>query len=43
MAEKDNLTVLIFKVNPGSGRMAQWSETVLFSLEEVGVQVQIPA
>ena len=23
--------------------MAQWSETALFSLEEVGVQVQIPA
>ena len=25
MAEKDNLTLLIFKVNLGSGRMAQWS------------------
>ena len=30
MAEKDNLTLLIFKVNLGSGRMAQWSETALF-------------
>ena len=43
MAEKDTSTLLIFKENLRSGRMAQWSETALFSLEEVGVQVQIPA
>ena len=37
MAEKDNSALLIYKVNLRSGRMAQWSETALFSLEEVGV------
>ena len=30
-------------VNRCSGRMAEWLEAVLLSLEEVGVQVQIPA
>ena len=43
MAEKHTSTLLIFKENLRSGRIAQWSETPLFSLEEVGVQVQIPA
>ena len=32
-----------FKVSWYSGRVAQWSETAFFSLEEVGVQIQIPA
>ena len=43
MAEKDTSRLLILKSNRRSDRMAQLSEIALFSLEEVGVQVRIPA
>ena len=35
-----NIIILIYSWC--SGRIAEWSEAALFSLEEVGVQVQIP-
>ena len=43
MAEKDTSRLLILKSNRRSDRMTQLSEIALFSLEEVGVQVRIPA
>ena len=43
MAEKDTSRLLILKVGWCSGHMAEWSEAALFSLEAVGVQVQILA
>ena len=43
MAEKDTSTLLIFGMKLGSDRMAQWLKAALFSPEEVGMQVQIPA
>ena len=43
MAEKDTSTLLRFKRNRRSGRMAQWLEAALFTLEEDGMQVQILA
>ena len=43
MAEKDTSSLLIFTGNECSDRMAQWLEAALFSLEEVGMRVQIPA
>ena len=39
MAEKDTSRLLIFIRKLRIGRMAQWSGSALFSLEEVGVQV----
>ena len=42
MAEKDTSSLLIFKGNGYGDRVAQL-ETALFSLEEVGMRVQIPA
>ena len=42
MAEKDTSTLLIFKRNGRSDRMAHWLEAALFSLEQVGMRVQIP-
>ena len=41
MAEKDTSTLLIYNIDWCSSRMAEWSEIALFSLEEVGMQVQI--
>ena len=43
MAEKDTSTLSILHVKWCSGRMAEWLKAILFSLEEVEVQVQIPA
>ena len=43
MAENDTSSLLIFAGNGCSDRMAQWLEAALFSLEEVGMRVQIPA
>ena len=43
MAEKDTLSLLILSNKLRSGRMAQWYEASLSTLEEAGVQVQIPA
>ena len=43
MAEKDTSTLLIFALKLRNGRMAQWLKVALFSPEEVGMQVQIPA
>ena len=43
MAEKDTSTLSILHVKWCSGRMAEWLKGILFSLEEVEVQVQIPA
>ena len=42
MAEKYTSRLLIFKSNGRRDRMAHWLETALFSLEEVGMRVQIP-
>ena len=42
MAEKDTPTSLLFQWNRHSNRMAQWLAAALFSLEEVGMWVQIP-
>ena len=43
MAEKGTSTLLILQSEPVSVRIAQWSGAALLLLEEVGVQVQIPA
>ena len=43
MAEKDTSTLLILHSEFVSVSMAQWSGAALLLLEEVGVQVQIPA
>ena len=43
MAEKDSSILLIFEMKLRSGCMAQWLKAALFSPEEVGMQVQIPA
>ena len=43
MAEKNTSTLLILTIKFCCGRMAKWYEISLFGLEEVGVQVQIPA
>ena len=43
MAEKGTSTLLILQNEPVSVRIAQWSGAALLLLEEVGVQVQIPA
>ena len=43
MAEKGTSTLLILQSEPVSVRIAQWSAAALLLLEEVGVQVQIPA
>ena len=43
MAEKDTSRLLIFTGDGCGDRMAQWLEAALFSLEEVGMRVQIPA
>ena len=43
MAEKDTLSLLILSSKLRSGRMAQCHEASLSALEEVGVQVHIPA
>ena len=43
MAEKDTSSLLVFTGNGCSDRMAQWLEAALFSLEEVGMRVEIPA
>ena len=43
MADKNTLRLLIVRGELCSGRVAQWYEVSLFALEEVGVQVQIPA
>ena len=42
MAEKYTSRLLIFKSNGRRDRMAHWLDTALFSLEEVGMRVQIP-
>ena len=39
MAKKNNSTLLILMSYRRSGRMAQWSGSALFLLEEVGVQL----
>ena len=41
MAEKDTSTLLIFNGNGRSDCMAHWLEAALFSLEEIGMRVQI--
>ena len=41
--KSDTSSLLIFTENGYSDRMAQWLEAALFSLEEVGMRVQIPA
>ena len=43
MAEKGTSTLLILQSESVSVRIAQWSGAALLLLEEVGVQVQIPA
>ena len=43
MAEKDTSSLLIFTGNGCCDRMARLLEAALFSLEEVGMRVQIPA
>ena len=42
MAEKDTSRLLILKKKGRTDRMAHWLEAALFSLEEVGMRVQIP-
>ena len=42
MAEKDTSRLLILKEKRCSDLMAYWLEAALFSLEEVGMRVQIP-
>ena len=43
MAEKDTSSLLIFEGNGYGDRVALILEAALFSLEEVGMRVQIPA
>ena len=43
MAEKNTSTLLIYSGNPCSSRMAQCHKAAHLAMEEVGVQVQIPA
>ena len=43
MAENDTSTILIFTRGWRGDRMARWLEAALFSLEEVGMRVQIRA
>ena len=43
MAENDTSRLLIFTRSGCSDHVAQWLETAVFSLEEVGMGVQIPA
>ena len=42
MAEKDTSRLLILKSKGRTDRAAHWLEAALFSLEEVGMRVQIP-
>ena len=43
MAEKNTATLLIYRGNPCSSRLAQCHKAAHLAMEEVGVQVQIPA
>ena len=43
MAEKNTSTLLIYCGNPCSSRMVQCHKAAHLAMEEVGVQVQIPA
>ena len=43
MAEKNTSTLLIYRGNPCSSRLAQCHKVAHLAMEEVGVQVQIPA
>ena len=43
MAEKNTSTLLIYRGNPCSSRLAQCHKAAHLAMEEVGVQVQIPA
>ena len=43
MAEKNTSTLLNYRGNPCSSRLAQCHKAAHLAMEEVGVQVQIPA
>lgn len=43
MEEKNTLRLLTLNKRLFSVVMAQWHETALFAIEEVGVHIQIPA
>ena len=43
MAEKNTSTLLIYRGYPCSSRLAQCHKAAHLAMEEVGVQVQIPA